>query len=377
MSYTYSNSQLTKAVDATFTTMRQDLGLEPADDLARLSNPLSSDASVVHHAHRLQLRKRKCHYNDRAPVPQIHTDFLSGIFQDLAEVSGSDCEQGGDCGNSVSTTTYPASASPASNSSLYGSCETGSGSGHRPSKKSRLTKSLSRCTKSFAHIQNCVLPDGHPLIDSSSPASASTLLQCPHLNHSSLLDLLSGNSNDLNDDTDTDTRQDPHPVSSDSAAAKMVDHIFSDSLTNIHFPDLPSLPATVSASSCSSNNLNLTQTSVQAAQVLETPPQNETSNCSVLEEVEQDCASASSHGGYGWFVEMDEENVRDRLQTIAAASENCRVIAADPQEKNSLAFAAQKTRTEAKKAAELHLDSEVEWAKAADTVDDVLGGILF
>lgn len=69
--------------------------------------------------------------------------------------------------------------------------------------------------------------------------------------------------------------------------------------------------------------------------------------------------------------------MRDRLQTIAAASENCRVIAADPQEKNSLAFAAQKTRTEAKKAAELHLDSEVEWAKAADTVDDVLGGILF
>ena len=168
---------------------------------------------------------------------------------------------------------------------------------------------------------------------------------------------------------------DVHPVlhvTSDSTAAKMlVDHIFSDSITNfninINFPDLPSLPATVSASShaCSSTN-NLTRTSMEAPQVFETPHLIHVAGKEHEHKLRDGYGSGS---GYGWFVEMDEEKVRERLQAVAAASENCRAIASP--EDAALTFAA----SGPKKA--VHLDSEVEWAKAADTVDDVLGGILF
>jgi len=100
---------------------------------------------------------------------------------------------------------------------------------------------------------------------------------------------------------------------------------------------------------------------VQAAQVLETQK---------LIHVEgKTHANATNKNGYGFFVEMDEEDVNKRLQDVAAASESCRAIATP--EDSSLTFSARCP----KKA--VALDSEVEWAKAADTVDDVLGGILF
>ena len=304
----YSNSQLTKAVDMAF-SMRQDEGLERPDDLARISNPLGSDR------HRLHLRKRKCNFNERHAPDQINTDFLSGIFQDLADVTS-------DENNGNRSVTY----APFSSDATCG----------RPKKKSRLPNTLSRCSKSFAKIEiSAIRPEDQLIPDGE--CSSSRTKQTP-------LDFFSCD--------------DVHPVTSDSTAAKMVDHIFSDSITNINFPDLPSLPATVSASSCSSNNL--TQTSVEAPQVLETPS---------LIHVEGNEHEHKLKDGYGWFVEMDEEKVRERLQAVAAASENCRAIASP--EDAALTFAA----SGPKKA--VHLDSEVEWAKAADTVDDVLGGILF
>lgn len=109
----------------------------------------------------------------------------------------------------------------------------------------------------------------------------------------------------------------------------------------------------------------LTQTSVQAAQV-------ETySNLNTF-------VGGSEHEHkdvYGWFVEMDEEALQDRFQAVEDASENCKAIA-NPDLQESLTFAAAPTEQDQVKRS-VELDSEVEWAKAADTVDDVLGEIPF
>jgi hypothetical protein len=308
----YSNSQLTRAVDATF-SMRQDEGLERPDHLARTSNPLGSDR------HRLQLKKRKCNFIDRPTAPKMTADFLSGIFQDLADVR-KDQNCGGISPEFDSFYISPDATEVADDDSLEQS----------PCKKSRLSRTLSRCTKSFANIEEAQ----HVESDQGSSFNPGSTKR--------LQDLCSF---------------DAHPVSSDTNAANMVDHIFSDSITNLHFPDLPCLPVTVSASSCSSNNL--TQTPVNASQVFETKQIH----------VEGDEQEGNLKDGYGWFVEMEEEKVRDRLQAVAAATEDCRAISS-PEEGN-LTFAACGPKKS------VHLDSEVEWAKAADTVDDVLGGILF
>jgi len=113
----------------------------------------------------------------------------------------------------------------------------------------------------------------------------------------------------------------------------------------------PSIPPSVSEYSCSSNNL--TQTAVQAVQVLETPT-------TPIEGVKE-------HRGidtYGWFVDMDLQEDCDRADVVSAAQAKCRMV----KEEEDLSFmgtSALKKTTE--------LDQEVEWAKAADTVDDVLG----
>lgn len=101
---------------------------------------------------------------------------------------------------------------------------------------------------------------------------------------------------------------------------------------------------------------------MQAAQVFETPtyPNVEGSGHHYQNEMD----------AYGWFVDLDKEVVHDRFLAVAAAAENSRAIACPPY--TDLTFAAitgpQKT---------LEVDSEVEWATAADTVDDVLGAVFF
>ena len=334
--------------------MRQDEGFEhpDQDDLARITT-ISN--------HHLHLRKRKCNYNERQQAPPLHaaqmnTDFLSGIFQDLAACDVDVDVEEGDRTRSV--TYAPHDALVSSDSTSWSCCG-------RPAKKSRLSKTqtLSRCSKSFAKMEisaiairgpeDPLIPDGESLSSRSKQTPLS-------------LDLsFSGDDDDV------------HPVlhvTSDSTAAKMlVDHIFSDSITkfNINFPDLPSLPATVSASShaCSSTN-NLTRTSVEAPQeVFETP------HLIHVAGKEHEHKLRDGYGsGYGWFVEMDDEKLRERLQAVAAAFENCRAIAS-PEDAGSTALSLAFAASGPKKA--VHLDSEVEWAKAADTVDDVLGGILF
>ena len=311
-----SNQRLTELVDETF-SMRQDQVLDRPDELARFSNPLGSDC------HHLHLKKRKCNLlSERTSPAEINTDFLSGIFQDLADANG-------DSPGAESCTTQYTVPNPLSRTTSVSFGDSFQNDCARASKKARISpsNSLSRCSKSFADLR-----DGQ---------TANPSLHLP-----------------TNIARDHSSNCDIHSVSIDSTAANIVDQVFSDSISNIAFP---CLPATVSASSCSSNNL--TQTSVQAAQVLETPSSNVEGN-------EHD--DTHNKDAYGWFVDMDEKNVLDRFQAVAEASESCRAIASSDEAK--LAFASSDGNV---KEPAVELDSEVQWAKAADTVDDVLGEIFF
>lgn len=103
----------------------------------------------------------------------------------------------------------------------------------------------------------------------------------------------------------------------------------------------PSLPTAVSESSCSSQSLN----------------------ASVLPLTDQQSSNTDTTGkdSYGWFVETDHDI------KSSSAHEDSAYGALSPAPAADLAFSAYKAPEPSK------LDAEVEWAKAADTVDDVLG----
>lgn len=104
-------------------------------------------------------------------------------------------------------------------------------------------------------------------------------------------------------------------------------------------PIFPTLPTTVSDDSCAAKSLSL----VRSDRPMST--------------------TDTTHGkdSYGWFVETDSE-IKSSF-----AHEDSAYGALSPSPANDLAFGANTARKESE------LDAEVEWAKAADTVDDVLG----
>lgn len=299
----HSTSQLVRDVGEAFHgQMSQHHGLAPSDDLASKSNPLSGVTYGIH------LKKRKCNLSDKVlDQSTFNSDFLSGIFQDLAEA------------NSHNPTPM---SSDISEAHLIDSDSIASS---RPNKRARFSSSSLSSTKSFSNLSAQT---------SESDSTVSSSLSC----------LLATQASE----------EISNPVITENVAERIVDTVFNDSVCNIGFP---CLPTAVSESSCSSNNL--TQTAVHAAQVLETPL---TSNVEGEQEEKDE---------YGWFVEMDEDSLHQRFEAVDDAAKNCRAMAGEAPA--DLTFAPNLTP----KKPEIELDSEVVWAKAADTVDDVLGAVFF
>lgn len=140
-------------------------------------------------------------------------------------------------------------------------------------------------------------------------------------------------------------------------AAEIVDTVFASH----SIPMFPELPHTISSSSCSSNNLTLT--SVPAAQVLEASlPQSPLD----LEQHEE---------YYGFYVDIDnDDTLHQRLECVSKAAETCRRSLLGLQK--DLAFAPSAQSPFKDDLLDGSLDSETAWAKAADTVDDVLGDLF-
>jgi len=177
--------------------------------------------------------------------------------------------------------------------------------GSRPNKKSRvsLTKSISRCDKSFANLMGISLSSDAPTTKISARDES--------LHHQ--LHCISSSSS-----TESDSLR------------------FAADVGKLAFPHLPN---TVSDSSCS-------QFSV---------PENSTEKALKVEVGSDDPKEA-----YGWFVNTDVEN-DDQTATVVPPQSSLSKSVSD------LAFTAM---TAPKVSSQ---EAEVEWAKAADTVDDVLG----
>lgn len=230
----------------------------------------SQDCGKDRTAPRFSLRKRSTPDDQRgAPViSSYNSDFLSGIFADIAKATSSDRDSG----------------EPVSN------------------KKSRisLTKSISRCGRSYANLA------------AVSPTPDRRVL----------------NVNALTADATKPQRASSHKRSQDS-----LHHCVSNSsneesqFDNLAFPQLPSSVTDSSSFTLTPNN--------KGQQSLD--------------------SETKTSKDYGWFVEMDDECTGLSVNAYHNASQK------------NLAFLA----PTAPKGVDQ--DAEVEWAKAADTVDDVLG----
>lgn len=177
--------------------------------------------------------------------------------------------------------------------------------------------------------------------------------------------------------------QDSDQDSSDDAlAAQIVDTVFASRV----MPLFPDLPHTISASSCSSNNLTLT--SVPAAQVIETHHQHYnnsntvdtatsfiSSKCCSVENISMLEAAAGptdeENEEYGFYVDLDNDSIHERLESVTKATETCRRSLLGLHD---LAFSSSLLPKGEPLSEEL--DSDIAWAKAADTVDDVLGDLF-
>ena len=295
-----SNAEIAQAADASFSL---DVGQTPEP----VPNPLDTSSSKS--KHRFQLKKRKVSletvtFDDE--TSNFKADFLSGIFDDKAKAQDNENPQ----------------APKGSSSRLLNKSLEGSGS----RKKARLMpRTMTNCGRSFKNLVD--INSGEVQGDSQTHTIAAE-------NPNSCFSQFTSS----HQVTPTTIEASPHDNFHN--AANIVDQVFTSDLI------FPKLPATISQSSCSSNNL--TQTSMQAAQVFENPILIEG------ESKEKDC--------YGWFVEMEPDDSKGGERSTST----------DVYKKSDLSFSAM---TAPKK--DVQHDADAQWAKAADTVDDVIGDCGF
>ena len=216
-----------------------------------------------------------------------NSDFLSGLFADIAKASVVD-----------------------EDSRIH--------SAPSPCKKSRvsMTQSISRCEKSFANLQMATLSGACSKGYVNAPATESWKIPLSR---------------------DDSLSYQLHCVS--SASSNESD---SSQGTDVGMVAFPHLPATISNSSCDHLTRLTRRKSGQPLPDFETDP--------------KEC--------YGWFVNFDD----DDDGTFASLARATAIPFCSAPSLSDLTFSAV---TAPKRSS--YLDAEVEWAKAADTVDDVLG----
>lgn len=270
------------------------------------------------------LRKRKVEDStstSRDSFPNCSVNFLSALFNDIAEAQAQTT-----CDNV-----------PPEKQSLPII---------QPNKKKQrlsVSSALSRCRKSFKNLRSgrssgsaaTVSTDATQITDRSSNLSTPSREDCDFGPESPIP------SND-------------HVIVSDhyTDVASIIDQVLDVNLF------LPNLPATVSEHTCSSRLIRkLTPNVVPAAQVVGRSPKTvrvKSNNEMPLKQIVKD--------SYGWFVETDQDDMlRKRAEAIAQAFDKARTSSEDPS--FSVVTASDG----------LVDDDDLEWAKAADTVDDVLG----
>lgn len=293
-----SNSELTQAANTAFSLhKRLDSDLEQNNTA---NNPLNE---ALRTRCRIQYRKRKVSLESVPVEDRFSADFLSGIFDDLAKTE---------------TVQGVESDSLHIDSSAH----------NRKKQKRSMSRSVSYFSVQNAqrNMKDEISKSKIPTIQGEHKHSSNDLLP------SFIESVVSTDKHIFESSGVTHISPDSAPCNN---AAAIVDQVFSSGLI------FPTLPVSVSTSSCSSNNL--TRTSVLPIQVYE----------------KNHLIEGDKRDGYGWFVEMDDEiSHMSPVITTAPSSST----------QKDLAFVAATAPKQ-----DVNNDDEVQWAKAADTVDDVLG----
>ena len=275
---------------------------------------------------RFSLKKRS---NDQTKMASYNSAFLSGLFADVARVSASQDED------------TPATPATAIDDSSSTATEDKARFDHTlPSKRSRvsLTKSLSRCSRSCKNLAGVISPVGVDAFDTEAPTSGFDL-DCLAPGCSPSMDRMNSLHFQLN-------CVDPSP--SPKSVKSVIDII------DMAFPHLP---PTVSNSSCSRSE--------SPKQLPQQPDLTHVTDQQVSGSETSFNPSADASGdkdSYGWFVALDSDDQQENDQDLPI----------DPYKRTSSSMDLAFTAPTAPKRIS-NLEAEVEWAKAADTVDDVLG----
>lgn len=266
---------------------------------------------------RINLRKRPCATNTKITnLESVNSAFLSGLFADVAKVTETNSND------------------------LF----------NHQTKKIRVgkCKSIARCERSFAVLMKALNDASEDDPTSESCANSNTAIFGDAATSDNSTSSIH-RDNSLQYQLDCVTSSSPSTATSKSADVS--------SATGVVFPNLP---ATVSNSSYG-NNMNTTNHPAS-------------SPITTLTHVISDLQSSNTektsqmlgNDTYGWFVEMEDETT-DTIALPTAVSTSCLPLVDPYFAPKDLAFTAQV----APKAE--NYDAELEWATAADTVDDVLG----
>jgi len=336
--HTMTNPELAQPATTAFSKIRR-LDVE-------LPSPTSVDENPLDGV--FQNRKRKISEEDvpsQKSFPNCSVNFLSAIFNDIAKAQASSSRSTNLNELDLNEITRPHQSSQVQNYCYQDILPTS-----RKKPRLSLTSSLSRCRKSFKNLTS-VLP-------SSSVATVCT--EATQLTDLSFYISPSTNDDEVerlnpscNVEPDSPIPTNDHVIVADhyTEAASIIDQVLN---VDLFFPNLP---ATVSEHSCSSTNL--TQTSVHANEDFVTPTLTQAQQARPNIVVGK---KRSVKDCYGWFVETDQDDLlRNRAEAIAHAFNKSQTSTED------LSFSA---ATSPKSLAD---NDELEWAKAADTIDDVLG----
>mmetsp|Transcript_7222 Transcript_7222/g.10346 ORF Transcript_7222/g.10346 Transcript_7222/m.10346 type:complete len:366 (-) Transcript_7222:399-1496(-) len=315
-----STSELAEAASASFSMhQRLDSCIERP---ALSSNPL--DESPF--SNRLHLRKRRVSVSGNTVDKKndFNTDFLSGIFQDIAEANSyheptdiDGCAKTNTLCNVTDTDNY----SEVEKQNIYRT--------NKKARKDTYQPPLRSC------MSYRLISDALPVKEKQSSGNSC----CP-------------NSSGSRSNTRSYRTNDSNTVDKNLMHIIGVYHE-SPSQATCDYLTFPNLPATVSESSCSRNN------SMHSSNSSSRHAANSPSKDGIP------CKKACPKDTYGWFVQMDNDDDNSFSKELFLRNRH-----EDLNQDNDLSFQA------AIAPKKNDIDADVEWAKAADTIDDVLGDLF-
>ena len=339
---------------------------------------------------RFNLRKRKVvsvsGTSCAGSLSAVNTDFLSGLFADLEQTASTDTDTATNASVQENEEHYVTDGESCPNTPVPS-----------PRKRARLGRTLSRCTKSYVSLSSVLRTNSTDSYVEKSQDQCTKIGGSRQGKAARALPTLPADDELTSTSTGATTTTAPHGVASDvladslTAAAALADAVFphlphtvSDSplrkrpktasQQDIISADLtaqPSASSTEASSGCVAEPLHVAPEMTLAEAFFGTAEAEGSEDggpaSAAVTSTEADESSSGKGDSFGWFLDLDtptdasEEHITDAYADGNGSSSS--------SSSSSLAFQAPVSVA--------NHDAEVEWAKAADTVDDVLGDLPF